>query len=90
MVTSEIWCKDETKKVVPNEVTGIAWHNDFVLAEQTKDNKLSYWIIDIKAQKVYGQLNEKEFQNEKKNLKISEKLKLKSPDEYKYLDKSNK
>ncbi len=76
--------------VVDSMVSGIAWNENFIIAEQTKNNSKNYWIIDIKQDKVYGQLNYEDFDKQRYFLKIDSKLRLENPDKYKNLDPSNK
>lgn len=77
-----------TTTVIDSEVTGIAWDDNFILAEQLKNKNKNYWIIDVKAEKKYGPLTENDFKSKKKELKVNDKLKLAKPEKYKYLDKN--
>ncbi|WP_078115744.1 DUF3997 domain-containing protein [Clostridium beijerinckii] len=76
--------------IVDSRVSGIAWDENFILAEQTKNNSKNYWIIDVKQDKVYGQLKYEDFDKHRYFLKIDSKLRLENPDKYKILDPSNK
>ncbi|MFL0166823.1 DUF3997 domain-containing protein [Candidatus Clostridium helianthi] len=76
--------------IVDSRVSGIAWDENFILAEQTKNNSKNYWIIDVKQDKVYGQLKYEDFDKHRYFLKIDSKLRLENPDKYKNLDPSNK
>ncbi len=75
--------------VIDENVIGIAWNIDFILAEQSKDEILYYWIIDIKTDIIYGPLIKNDFIGKKKDFNISDELKLEDPNKYKYLDQSS-
>jgi len=81
-------CDHSSKQAVEGNVTGIAWDEDFILAEQTKDSNTNYWIIDVKNDKVYSPTSEKDFNEKRKELKVNSKLKLKKPETFKHLDTS--
>ena len=83
-----IWANDGHTRIVEGNVTGIAWDEDFILAEQTKDSNTNYWIIDVKNDKVYSPTSEKDFNEKRKELKVNSKLKLKKPETFKHLDTS--
>ena len=83
---ARIWMNNDNE-IVEGNVTGIAWDEDFILAEQTKDDNKSYWIIDVKNNKIYGPIKEKDFNEKRKELKINTKLKLENPKKYKSLEK---
>lgn len=70
--------------IISSNILGIAWDNNFILAKHTEN----YFIIDVKTDTKYGPLTKKDFENKRKDLNISKKLKLESPDKYKYLYKS--
>lgn len=46
------------------------------------ENKISYWILEVNDDKVYGPLDEKEFEELKKEFNISYMVTLKNPSEY--------
>ena len=75
---------------IDRNITGIAWNEDFILAEQVKDNTSSFWIILVKENKVYGPLTKDDYERKKEELKVNAKLKLENPSKYRDLDKSNK
>lgn len=84
-----IWSNTGVGKAVEEEVIGIAWNNDFILAEQKINNNSNYWIIDVKNNKIYGPLNTASFDTKRGELKIDQTLKLEKPEKYKYLDTSS-
>jgi len=85
---AKIWtCYGSSKQIVEGNITGIAWDDDFILAEQIKDGKKNYWIIDVKNNKIYGPLSEPDFNAKGKELKTNSKLKLEKPEKYKSLEK---
>lgn len=77
------------EETITPEVTGIAWNDDFILAEQKVQNTSNYWIIDVKNNKTYGPLDSKSFDAKKNELKVIAELKLEKPEKYKYLDTSS-
>jgi uncharacterized lipoprotein YehR (DUF1307 family) len=81
--------ENSTKYIIDNNVIGIAWNDNFILAEQSKDEILYYWIIDVKTDKIYGPLTENDFRSQKKDLNVSDELKLEDPNKYRYLDQSS-
>ena len=78
-----IWSNTGVGKAVEEEVIGIAWNNDFILAEQKINNNSNYWIIDVKNNKIYGPLNTASFDTKRSELKIDQTLKLEKPEKYK-------
>jgi hypothetical protein len=89
---TSIYGKDGVGLIIDKNITKIGWNNDFILAQQTKDNVINYWIIDIKTKSTYGPYinsNKLDFDNICKELGVDTKLKLENPEKYKYLDKSN-
>ena len=85
-----IFMEGGTEVAVDLEVIGIAWNDDFILAEQKINNTSNYWIIDVKNNKIYGPLNTASFDTKRSELKIDQTLKLEKPEKYKYLDPSIK
>lgn len=83
-----IWSNTGVGKAVAEEVIGIAWNDDFILAEQRVDNKSNHWIIDVKNNIVYGPLDTASFDTKKNELKIDPTLRLEKPEKYKSLDPS--
>jgi hypothetical protein len=77
-------------KIIEPDITGIAWNEDSILVRQKIKKSINYWIIDVKTGRMYGPLDEKKFELEKKNLKINDQLKLENPEKYKHLDEANK
>lgn len=81
---------NDNTPVIPTQVLNIAWDKQFIIATQQdiKENgkaasdKINYWILDTKTPMVYGPLNKTDFENEKKNLKITDFLTLKPVDSY--------
>lgn len=79
---------DEDSKIILENVSKIAWNENFILAEQIeriqlgKEEKEVYWIINPNNKKIYGPMEYKEFNEERKVLKVDQSLELKNPDGY--------
>lgn len=82
--------------MIPEKVVEIAWDDTFILAKQQGLKKKSegstymipdekvirYWIINAKENSVYGPFESDDFNKKRKELKISDSLKLKDVDSY--------
>ena len=84
-----IWKDNDAKEGIECNIIGIAWDKNFILAEQSKDNNLCYYILDVNTDRTYGPLTEDDFKSKINELKVSDKLRLVNPDKYKILDESN-
>jgi hypothetical protein len=89
---------DSQTPYIPEKVVEVAFDDRYVLAKRfqvivdkkdreyektVNENKPSYYILDTLIPVVYGPYNLEQFNNKKRNLKISDKLSLKSVNEYK-------
>lgn len=88
--TASIVRTDTKAKIIGDNIIGIAWDDNFILAKQELNKKVYYWILDIKRSTQYGPLSDDEFSEMKKELKIDSKYKFEKPEKYKNLDESNK
>lgn len=79
---------DEDPKLILENVSKIAFDDNFILAEQIeriqlgKEEKEVYWIINPNNKKIYGPMEYKEFESQRQELKVDEDLDFKNPDEY--------
>ena len=85
-----------TTPQIPSKVIEIAWDDKIIIAKQQglkekskgsgymipDDNVLNYWILDTEAYNIYGPFNKEDFINQRKKLKVSDSLELKSVESY--------
>ena len=85
-----------TTPIIPSKVIEIAWDDKIIIAKQQglkekskgsgymipDDNVLNYWILDTEAYNIYGPFNKEDFINQRKKLKVSDSLELKSVESY--------
>ena len=90
--TAAIWSSNQVgrTKVIGVDVTGIAWNQDYILVRQQVEKSKNYWIIDVRTSMIYGPMDEKDFEIQREDLKISTDLKLEYPVKYKNLEKADK
>ncbi len=86
--SADIWSSDGMVQIIEGDIVGISWDDSFILAKQSKDKAINYWIIDVKSDKKYGPLSENDFESKKKELEVNNKLVLEKPEKYKNLDES--
>ena len=63
-------------KVVPSYVSRIAWDENFILAQQQSDSDstsqtISFYIVDVNSEDIYGPFSESEFNECAKQLPIT-------------------
>lgn len=83
--------------LIPTKVVEVGWDEKYILAKQLglkndpkstngyqipDELKVSYWIIESITKKVFGPMDEREFNIKKKELKISDDVKLKDVQNY--------
>lgn len=58
---------------VPSYVVEVAWNEDFILAQRRsgENQSISFYIIDVNSETVYGPLSEEEFSKYKEQFKIA-------------------
>lgn len=84
------------ENVVPGKVVEVGYDKKFIVAKQlglqpSPDNpngvahysKVGYWILDVENEKTFGPLSEEDFKSKKDELGVSNKVILKSLDDYK-------
>ena len=78
--------------IIPTKVTEVAWDDNYIVAKQLglindpkssngyqipNEDDVHFWIVQISSGKVFGPLDEERFDEKKKELRISERIKLK-------------
>lgn len=86
---------------IPSDIKLVGWNDKFICVMQKnqeshiengivnviEDDTENYWIINIENDEVYGPMIKDEYNNKKIELGI-EKIKLKSPDKFRYLEET--
>lgn len=87
---------DKPEEAIPPKLVELGVNDKFMLGKQYKlvsqnssgskesvdETKPLFWIIDIKAQKTYGPLDEEAFQKKKRTLGVPDDLLLKNIEAY--------
>lgn len=75
------------KEIIVDDVIGIAWNKEYILASSKNKDSLNYWILPSNKIEPMGPFTIDEFNKKRDELKIDSSLKLEDPEKYRYLEK---